>query len=135
MSQTHEFLASGRFQSGAPPSPPISVTLCQSRICVVKVDLVAELQLTYSRFCLLTRSPQGEPCWRAILLRRMPLGSANVEVAPSRIAGSRKVACRFVGLNYGEANCTNPSHFLFPVGCLRGVVPERTCRLGSGVTV
>jgi|GraSoi2013_115cm_1033766.scaffolds.fasta_scaffold04187_4 hypothetical protein len=22
MSQTHEFLASGRFQSGAPPSPP-----------------------------------------------------------------------------------------------------------------
>ncbi len=63
MSQTHEFLASGRFQSGAPPSPPISVTLCQSRICVVKVDLVAELQLTYSRFCLLTRGPQGGPCW------------------------------------------------------------------------
>jgi hypothetical protein len=35
-----------------------------------------------------------------------------------------KGACRFAGSSCGEANCTNPGHFFFSIGCLRGVVPE-----------
>jgi hypothetical protein len=63
MSQTHEISCLGSLPKRTPPGPPISVSLCQSRNYVVKVDLDAELQLTYSRFCVLTRSPQGGPCW------------------------------------------------------------------------
>lgn len=43
-------------QRVTPPSLPISVTPMRNWLCMVSVDLVGELQLWYSRFCLFNES-------------------------------------------------------------------------------
>jgi len=56
----------------------------------------------------------------------MARGLLRLRCSSSGIAEGSEGRLPLAGLSYGEATRTNPGHFLLSVGCLRGVVPERT---------